>query len=872
MATDFIPHEAPVTDVSRLPVAQHGRPVGRDDVLKTLYTHLQEKKAVLLTGASGIGKTTLAATLAAAYTQQPGGVLWISTGTYPLPSLLVRVGRALGINDVISSEQPAARVGVVATELTQKKPFIVLDNVENGEAVATFIEKAAEGQPLLLLSEGELEGPWETIHLGAMQDQNAVALFKQKAGLTGDEHDIDVYGISKLVGYKPLPLVLAARAMVAAKQTPDVYFKNLQEVQRTVGDGMTAAIALSYRGLNNALQGLILMLGATFRGEGAQDYIAAVSNVPEESIEQAMTILAQLYLVEKFERYGKPYYRLHPAIYAFAQTALKSKNRLEKLQKQVHDATVQYVEDNATGATISHTDLAKEMDNVIAAAQWAVRQGNRDTANKLVALLTRADEFILQRGYRYELLQLRHLSSGSTSPFPAYEPEVEFGTGRMAAVSDEDIAAMQGQDDYSAEEEDEDDLLDAYDDDEFDEDLYEDFEEEEDDFEDELEDAFGVDDLLEEVEAEEAPLPPTSPTLDRPAAADDLDLRTEALKTIDLEQLRQALAQARQQNNPYRVIQLLKAIGKVQVSRGRETEAITTYNELLEEYEQTDDQAGLLDTLNMLAALLTKTGNTQAAIMHATRGIQLAQEIGEEETYLQILTTMGDARQELGESGAAVESYSKALEIARKTDDKQNEALSLYKLGYAQLDHGDTDDAIHSLEQARALFREQDKRAYEGRVLGGLGSAHSELGRWTEAIGYYQSALHIAREVQNKQEEQLELSNLAQAQVEAGRLPDALLSYRQALHLAFSSEDRDDIVSTVVDLVRLLTRSKRHLDICTLLLNEAIQLDPDDRDVKELQARIDTLRQEAALQGVQQAPVNGTARQYAANAYSLLDQ
>ncbi|MCA9913365.1 MAG: tetratricopeptide repeat protein [Anaerolineae bacterium] len=860
MATEFIPHEAPVTDVNLLPVMQPGRPVGRDEVLKTLYTHLQDKKAVLLTGEAGVGKTTLAATLAAAYAQQPGGVLWINTGTYPLPSLLVRIGRALGINDVITSEQPAARVGVVATELAQKKPFMVLDNVESAEAVSAFIEKAASGLPLLLLSDSPLEGPWETVELDNLQDQSAVMLFKQKAGLNSDDHDIDIYGIAKLVGYKPLGLVLAARAMVAAKQTPGDYFKNLQEVQRTVGDGTTAAIALSYRALNNALQGLILVLGATFRGEGSQDYIAAVSNVPEETIQQVMTVLAQLYLVEKFERYGKPYYRLHPAIYEFAQAALKGKNQLEKLQKQVHDATVEYVRRNTTAGSIDHTNLAKEMDNFIAAARWAARQGNRDTANQFVALLTRADEFILQRGYRYELLQLRHLSSGSTSPFPAYEPEMEFGTGHMSAMNDEDLAEMDAEAAYDFDEE-EDDLLDDFDDFEEEDDLYD---EDDEDFEDELEDAFGVGDLLDEEDDVPASMMPEDGI--------GADLRTEHLTTIDLDQLKQALAQARQQNNPYRVIQLLKAIGKVQVSQGRETQAITTYNELLEQYEQTDDQEGILDTLNMLSALLTKTGNTQAAIMHATRGVQLAQRLNEQATYLQILLTLGDARQELGESGAAVESYSKALEIARQTDDTQNEAIALYKLGYAQLDSGETDDAIHSLEQARSLFKAQEKRAYEGRVLGGLGSAHSELEEWTEAIGYYQSALHIAREVQDKQEEQLHFSNLAQAQEESNRLPDALLSYRRALHLAFISESRDDIVSTIVDLVRLLTRSKRHLDICTLLLNEAVKLDPDDRDVKDLQQRIEALRQEATAQGIQQAPVNGTAQLYAANAYAMLDQ
>jgi tetratricopeptide (TPR) repeat protein len=238
---------------------------------------------------------------------------------------------------------------------------------------------------------------------------------------------------------------------------------------------------------------------------------------------------------------------------------------------------------------------------------------------------------------------------------------------------------------------------------------------------------------------------------------------------------------------------------------------------------------------------------------------------------MHLQTTLGDARQQLGESEDAIHAYGQALASARNRGDSQNEAIILYKLGYAQLDNNDVDSAVHTWEQALTLFKEQEKRDYEGRVLGGLGSAYGEMQRWAESINFHTSALHIAREVGDKEEEALQLSSLGQAGVQANQLPQALLRYRQALHLAYVSNDRDNIVSAIVDLVRLMLRSRRLLNICELLIDDALRLEPNDRDVTGLKARIASEKELAEQYQVVMAHISGSAQDYAANAYKLLD-
>ncbi len=834
---ELLPHEAPARDIKDLPLMNPGKPIGRDDLLREVYTSLRAGQAVLLSGPSGVGKTALAASLAAVYFQQPGGVLWMDAADATLAALLVRVGRAYDLSDVITSEDPTALVGSVAAALMRNKPLIVLENVTSTQAVAPFIDKCASGLPIMLMSEQALTGKWAQVALSPLDDANAVTLFKQKAGINDASEDSDVLKLVRMLNGMPLALVIGARGKFAAKQNSAAYLKILEQMSQAAGNNALGSLAASYRTLSNPLQGLMLMLGATFRGEASDALLSLVSGVPVDAINSSMTVLAHLYIAEKFERGGRPYYRMHPFVHDFAKKALEGSNRLDTLQTKVLDTIVQMVKTQSAAGPRGHALLALEMDNIIAAARYAVLKGNRDIVNAIVVALTQADGFIQKRGYVYELLLLRDLSTGTTSAFPAHQASAQVIEAPAVSASPLDTLRSMSGDDF----EDEPAVGLAGIDDDFEEDdsYYEDG----DDFDD-----------------------PDSTPLD-PAAL----MKGDSLSGVDVDQLRIALTQAKQQRDFPRQMQILKAIGKVQVKQDKTNEAITTYNEVLSLHDTIGDDEGTLETLDMLSALLVKSGEAPAAVMHATRGIALAEAQHDRETKTHLLLTLGDARQDQGEADAAMKAYSQGLELTRELGDRQSEAIALYKLGYTYLDKNDTEQALHSLEQARELFKTQGRRNYEGRVLGALGTAYSDLERWAEAMNYFRSALYIAREVADRPEEALQLGNLARAQVEAKQLPDALTSYRQTLHLAYVSGDDAEIVSVIVDLVELMQRSPRLLDICDLLLKDALKHDPHDRDLQRLQDEVNMQRTQAAARGVAQAAVNGSARDYAANAYALLE-
>lgn len=818
MSDEYTSHEAPVNAARALPVALPGKLAGRETALAQVYAQLKNGEPALLYGPAGVGKTALAATLASAYAQQPGGVLWFNVSNPRLEELLVRVGRAYNSQDVTSTENPLGMVGAVENILTAHKPFIVIDGTMKQDVIARFVSRCVNKLPMVIASEFELDGPWMSFELDNLNEEQAMTLFKQEARLTTGDHDDTVQDIVELLDYQPFSIVLVARGMIASKQSPPDYLRLLQQMVDAAADSTSAALMLAFRTLTGALQGLILMLGATFSGEASAPLLSMVSGAPMESVQQAMNILSQLNLVGKTQRYDQPYYHLHSLTHTYAQVILRKSNRLDDLQAKIKTSVQTYAEQHSG----SPHRLAAEMDVFLATARAAADSGDRDVATNLVAALTRASGFVNEHGYLYELLLLRELSSGASTAFPAHpedtlvddllEADTTAPAGRAPSISPEDF----------------------------------------------LEETFAM--------PEDNLLPPDGD--------DEDDMETEIpidVTVKDETQLRTMLAQAKQSGSREQQIEVLKALGKLQVEQDMENEAIATYNELLTVQEQTADDAGTLETLDMLSALMVKTENSQAAVMHASRGVKLAQELDDKQTQMQMYVTLGDAHQQLGESSQAIQEYTEGLSIARMSDDKQHEAIILYKLGYAQLDDSEPETAVDTLEKALALFKSQDKRKYEGRVLGALGSAYGDLDRWAEAMNFHTSALYIAREIGDKEEEALQLNSLAHAATEAGQLGKAVTRYRQALHLAYEYDDKDNIVSNIVDLARLLVTSRKYVSVAELLVTDALRYETNDRDLLQLKERVESEKQLAEAYNIQMIPVTGTAQDYAANAYSLLE-
>ncbi len=802
-------HEAPAQEASALPVMLPGKLVGRDQLLTGIYRHLKQSQPVLLHGEPGVGKTALAATLASAYTQEPGGSLWLHMEeTDTLEALVVRVGRAYGDLDIANSENPAGMVGAAATLLSQNKPLVVLDGRPNAEVAAAFVARVAPDLPVMVTRRAAADGEWEVIEVPPLDADAAATLFAEKSSLDSPS----VGEIVDILGGLPFALVMSAGAARINKQNAESMLSALQAADADTP--AERALRVGFGQLKQALQGILLMLGATFNGSASLGLLAQLSGAPVDTVQKVMTILSAAGFVQRDQRYGAPYYYLHPLAHDYAQTFLTRAGRLETLRDKARDTLITYAQNHTGNNAEDHDALAVEMGNFLAAAQWGTSRGEGDVASQIVVALTQADSFIKGRGYLYELLQLQAAGSSGGSAFPA-NPDVPADVGKTADAP-EDMDVEPDTDEAAFDEE-----------------------------------------PLEAIESAGRP---------EDMAPDD------TLDETNPESLRNAINQARSEGDSERVQALQAQLGDLLRTQGKHTEALAVYNDLLATYEDTDDKVNMLAVLQKMAGVMVVQESSQAAVLHAARGVKLAEELDDTPAHAQMLVLLGDARQQLGESTDAIVAYSQAIDLAEEAGEAALKADAMMKLGFAQLDDDETDTAIETWNQALELCRELDKRDCEGRILGGLGTAHGELERWAEAINYHTSALYIAREVGDTAEIALQLSNLGFAAKQADRKGEAVLRYRQALHLAYQADERDNIVTAIVDLVRLLVNSDPHLKIAEMLIEDAAERDGGDRDVSMLQERVNNELMMAEAQGTSFKSVEGSAQDYARYAYALLDE
>ena len=911
---ELLPLEAAVTSASALPLRRLGRPVGRDELLRALLLRLRQDQQLVLHGAAGTGKTTVAATIANVYLQQHNRpVLWLNVDNPPLVELIVRVARAYGANEISNDENPLTQARSVNSLLREEQPLLVLDGEIDSLALAPFVKRCAADIPLVATSTAPLpEGDWRNQPIGNLSESDAVRLFKQKAGIKNGDDDVAIQVIAAQLKHTAFPLAITARSMIIARQSAAEFSETLAEALESHDDEPAqAALNISFDGLNERLRDLLLFLGATARGESSVAFLNLLSGIATESIDMSMTILSRLFLVDRFQRFGEAYYRLHPLVREFIEDWALERDRFDGLRADIVDSTRDYLDVHGKNDDVMMR-LMVEMDNLIATADWAARNEDRELAGDIAEALAPLEEQINAAGYRYELMRLYALRDGVALEFedpPEEEPEPDVNVEAQAAAEDGDDLKLLGDDDEPPLVASDDDLAQSVEGDEdaapkvvaTDDSTFMSLDDK--DLQsvniDQLRTALNVASQNNETsrqlqilkaiarmqinQGREAEAIATYGDVleiyenseDKDGVLETLDMlagllvsKESAPAAIEQLKLRTALSFARQHEDAPRVLQILEAVGKVQIDQKREAEAVATFNEILAIHEKQENRAGVLETLDMLAGLLVRCDSAVSALAHVQRGLQLADELDDYEAEMFLQMTRGDAHKELGEASIAVEAYEGALRNARNRDDMQNEAQILYKLGLAYLESNESRRAVEMLEDANDRFKQQGKRDMEGQVLRGLGEVNVKLERWSEAVNFHTSALYIAREIDDRVLEGQQLRHLGQILIRADKLPEALTRLRQALHVAYEEQNREDIVTVIADLVSLMMRNLFLSSIAELLINDGLTYDPDSRALRGLEKEVAGAKERAAARGIALAVVAGSARDYAANAYN----
>jgi len=435
----------------RLP-AQIARVVGRDEVIAALATEATRHRLLSLVGSGGIGKTTVAVTVADRLRAAYDAVAFVDLA--PIENgtqMSAAAAAALGLN-LRLQENP---IDEIAVAVEDRRVLIVLDNCEHlVEQVAAFVEallSSAPGATILATSRERLRAAGEWVHqlspLEAPPEESstlsaeeargypAVELFEERAAFALGGYQISdtdapyVAEICRRLDGIALAIELAAGRLAGlgvqglANSLEDC-FSILTHGRRTAlprHQTLRATLDWSYRLLapeDQAALRCLSVFNGSFTLEDAAFVMGPLIRFGEANDRLTSLLDKSLVVARPEERTFR--YRLLDTTRAYGQDKLEESGEANPLRRR-HVQRFLQICLAATPDVQSQSSLRQAMGDVRAALDWSlVRGGDMSLGVDLASAATPVFlRLSLLREHRKHLdLALAHISSGTDTVPP----------------------------------------------------------------------------------------------------------------------------------------------------------------------------------------------------------------------------------------------------------------------------------------------------------------------------------------------------------------------------------------------------------------------------------------------------------------------
>ncbi len=369
--------------------------IGRDVLLTEIEGLLNRGQRVLLQGLGGMGKTTLAAEIAARRIENgQAPVLWLRMGSEGVAALLEALVRPFDAQRA----DPAA-VRKLLTDAGIK--LVVLDDAWDGAVLKQIIDALPRQLPVLVTSRQRYPLN-KIIDVGELELSTALELLNFHASQDYTPADAEAVELCRLVGYHPFTLEIAGKTLLVDELTPGELLRRIDETPHLMKmpegfaeegrDSVKKLLDDSVNSLDSQSFQVFLTFGALFVPEATLELLALVMSVDALVVEEGLTLLARRGLAK---RMSGSLYRVHDLAYSYARVNTRSTRR------EVIDACRTY--------TLRHQDEPDAIDlertNILKAAALAHQLEDNDSLMKIVYALTVDGSYFRARGHDLLLLE-----------------------------------------------------------------------------------------------------------------------------------------------------------------------------------------------------------------------------------------------------------------------------------------------------------------------------------------------------------------------------------------------------------------------------------------------------------------------------------
>lgn len=336
-APSVVPRQAPAT-----PAWFTGRATELEE-LRTLLAERPSPPTVALYGLAGVGKTSLAARIAAdaaVESRYSAGTLWLDLKVLDTMAALEQVALAFGYG-VSQYTNVDSRAALVRSVLRDRQVLLILDNAAREDQVTPLLPNSPEAAVLIASIDEDLARlvAGTTVEVPVLDDEEGAGLV---AAILGDDHNVPRKALRRLVeqlGGLPLALELAAK--LAARQL-EKEWGDIDQVIEALGDArarldlgladrqVRGAFTACYESaLDAAEQARFALLGAFGPGSIELGPAAAAWGVDEETAKAHLGGLTGLSLIQQV---GPDSYRLQTLVRDFACELFAQREEGERRQ------------------------------------------------------------------------------------------------------------------------------------------------------------------------------------------------------------------------------------------------------------------------------------------------------------------------------------------------------------------------------------------------------------------------------------------------------------------------------------------------------------------------------------------------------------
>jgi tetratricopeptide (TPR) repeat protein len=678
--------------------------IGREGLIQQINPLIDQGETVLLQGLGGMGKTALAATLAA---QRIGEhpVLWQRMGSESTDVLFEAIARPFNAHQSIAAAQDDEKRRIINHLLLSAGVcLVVLDDAWDGSALSTVLRAIPRSIPVLVTSRHRY-GIQKVVKVGELTPDKAVETLGNYAG-RDYVNDPEAMVLCKILGYHPFALEVAGRTMNSADLMPAELLRRIadnptdlevpedfaEEGRRTVSDLLNTSLTM----LDNETQRVFFAMGAFFAKQMTAEmlalYFTDIPEVPDHMLAQVragvpevadlsndelrleifrLTILPQLEVDsspveaaldtlvrrglverERESQHHVRYYRLHDLAYSYAKSKNGDQNRRRALT-----ACLVYTQRYNQPNPANFTALRPELDNLMNAAAWALEVGAYAEAERFAwNLYAQGSEFLDYDGLYTPAIRL--LEQGIQAAERQRNRRNQGVHLTHLGLCYEALGQYQK-------------AINCY------------------------EQALAIDRELANRRDEGADLGNLGNIYS------DLGQYNKAIYYY-----KHSLAIARELGDRQREGSLLGNLGSAHSDLGQYEQALTYYEQALTIAHEIEDRRGEGSRLGNLGTTYSNLGQIEKAIGYYEQSLTIAREIGDRSAECVRLGNLGNAYRRLKQYDKALPYYQQSLAIAQEIGNRSDQGYGLWQIGHYYYETGDLRAALDCYQQARAIFAE----------------------------------------------------------------------------------------------------------------------------------------------------------------------